>query len=67
MIEAGQAHRERGRGVALDQDDVGLRLGKDAGHSIENAGRQAFERLIGDHDVEIEINGNSEGVHDLIE
>src|SRR3989442_3236967 len=39
MIKAGQAHRERGRGVALDQDDVWLRLGEDAGHSIENAGR----------------------------
>jgi hypothetical protein len=37
LVEAGQTHRERGRGVTLHEHDVGLRFGKHRGHSIENA------------------------------
>ena len=55
VVERRQRRAERGGGVALNEDQAGLRLREVAVHCLDGAGRQPRQRLIGDHQVEVGV------------
>lgn len=66
-IERGESGGESGSCVSLDEHAVKRGLGEQIVHCAEDAASQTVEGLVVAHDVEFNVNGNTEDLKDLIE
>ncbi|MNF88705.1 hypothetical protein D3C84_712040 [compost metagenome] len=67
LVVGRQGSGERGSSVAMHEDDVGLELGEDRFHALQNSGgdvRQVLARL---HDVQIEVRRDLEKIQYLVQ
>ena len=67
LIERGEGAGERGCGVALHDDEIGLDVAQDGFGGGEDAGRERGKALAGLHEIEIDVGLNGEGGEHLVE
>ncbi len=67
LVKGGEGRGGAGRGVAMDQDDVGLGLFEDVPHAGEDTRGDVVEVLALLHDIEVKIGLDVEDPQDLVE
>ena len=66
-VERGQGRPEDGRGVALDEDDIGVMAIEPAADRGDDAAGQLRQRLPRPHEVEVVVGLEAEGAERLVE